>query len=141
MQKLRKIFFVVASGGHGTDKHYYDTIERKRTIEETAEFLKHQEIEILRTDYHDGPFAVWGAVPGSGNMRTWETMESGDYSKADVEKLKTLALGHDPVRQKIALKILAAGGWVSQAAFFEPFLKNPDPEIVQAAQQGRLLCR
>lgn len=79
MQKLRKIFFVVASGGHGTDKHYYDTIERKRTIDEAERFLKPQETEILKSQYHSGPFAIWGAVPGSGNMRTWEAMEAGDY--------------------------------------------------------------
>jgi hypothetical protein len=79
MNKLRKIFFVVASGGHGTDKHYYDTIERKRTVEEAEKFLKPQETEILKSQYHGGPFAVWGAVPGSGNMRTWEAMEAGDY--------------------------------------------------------------
>ncbi len=48
MNKIRQIFFVVASGGHGTDKHYYDTIERKRTVEEAAKFLNPQEIEILK---------------------------------------------------------------------------------------------
>ncbi len=79
MNKLRKIFFVVASGGHETDKHYYDTIIKKRTIEESAKFLAPQEITILKNNYYSGPFAVWGAVPGSGNMRTWEGMEAGDY--------------------------------------------------------------
>ena len=79
MNKLRKIFFVVASGGHETERHYIDTIERKRTIEEADKFLKPQETEILKSQYHSGPFAIWGAVPGSGNMRTWEAMEAGDY--------------------------------------------------------------
>lgn len=79
MKKTRKIFFVVASGGHGTDKHYYDTIERKRTTDEAEKFLTHSEIAVLKNSYHDGPFAVWGAVPGTGNIRTWETMEPGDY--------------------------------------------------------------
>jgi len=79
VNKTRKIFFVVASGGHGTDKHYYDTIERKRTIDEASKFLTPKEIEILKTNYHSGPFAVWGAVQGSGNLRTWDSMESGDY--------------------------------------------------------------
>lgn len=79
MSKIRKIFFVVASGGHGTDKHYYDTIERKRTISEAERFLNEKEIAILKNTYHGGPFAVWGAVPGSGNLRTWESMEPGDY--------------------------------------------------------------
>ena len=79
MNKLRKIFFVVASGGHETERHYLDTIERKRTIEEAEEFLTSPEINILKNNYHGGPFAVWGAVPGSGNLRTWDAMEPGDY--------------------------------------------------------------
>lgn len=79
MNKIRKIFFVVASGGHETERHYYDTIERKRTIEEAERFLNPTEIETLKNVYHGGPFAVWGAVPGSGNLRTWEVMEPGDY--------------------------------------------------------------
>ncbi len=79
MNKERKIFIVVASGGQGTEKHYYDTIERKRTIGEASEFLEERDINILRNNYHGGPFAVWGSVPGSGNIRTWEVMEPGDY--------------------------------------------------------------
>lgn len=79
MSKTRKIFIVVASGGQGTEKHYYDTIERKRTIDETAKFLEEKELNILKNNYHGGPFAVWGSVPGSGNTRTWDAMEAGDY--------------------------------------------------------------
>jgi hypothetical protein len=79
MNKTRKIFFVVASGGHETDKHYYDTIERKRTVEEAQRFLEEKDVEILKEKYHSGPFAVWGAVPGPGNSRTWDSMEPGDY--------------------------------------------------------------
>lgn len=79
MTKTRKIFIVVASGGQGTEKHYYDTIERKRTTEEASRFLEEREINDLKNKYHGGPFAVWGSVPGSGNTRTWESMESGDY--------------------------------------------------------------
>lgn len=75
----RKIFIVVASGGQGTEKHYYDTIERKRTVEEAAQFLDEKEITILKKTYHNGPFAVWGAIAGSGNIRTWDVMEPGDY--------------------------------------------------------------
>lgn len=79
MTKFRKIFFVVASGGHETERHFIDTIERKRTIEEAEKFLRREEIDILKKSYYGGPFAVWGAVPGSGNIRTWDSMESGDY--------------------------------------------------------------
>ena len=38
MQKQRKIFFTVASGGHETEKHYYDTIKTKRNIDEAVGF-------------------------------------------------------------------------------------------------------
>jgi len=79
MNKNRKIFFVVASGGHDTERHYHDTIERKRTVNEIASFLHSGEIKKLKRLTHDRPFAVWGAVPGSGNIRTWTTMEAGDY--------------------------------------------------------------
>lgn len=79
MSRKRRIFFVVASGGHDTDRHYHDTIKRKRTVEEAASHLKKDEINQLNNYYHGQPFAVWGAVPGPGNIRTWETMEPGDY--------------------------------------------------------------
>jgi len=79
MQKQRKIFFTVASGRHETDKHYYDTIKNKRSVDEISQFLSSEESSKL-TDYvHGRPYAVWGAVPGTGNVRTWETMEPGDY--------------------------------------------------------------
>ncbi len=79
MTNKRKIFFVVASGGHDTDKHYYDTIKQKRTVQEAAQYLASEESNKLKSYYHGQPFAVWGAVPGSGNIRTWEVMEPGDY--------------------------------------------------------------
>lgn len=79
MGKERKIFFVVASGGHGTDKHYFDTIQKKRTLEEARHFLSKEEAHQLADITNQQPFAVWGAVPGSGNIRNWDSMESGDY--------------------------------------------------------------
>jgi hypothetical protein len=79
MNQERKIFFVVASGGYDTERHYNDTIQRKRTIEEISQFLTSTEVQLLKNNFHGQPFAIWGAMPGSGNIRTWESMESGDY--------------------------------------------------------------
>lgn len=79
MTKSRKIFFVVASGGHDTDRHYHDTIEQKRSMPEISRFLSNSEKTILEKNYGGGPFAVWGATPGPGNARYWNNMESGDY--------------------------------------------------------------
>lgn len=69
----------MATGGHDTEKHFHDTIERKRTVDEAQKFLTDDEIKILKDGYHSGPFSVWGSVPGPGNIRTWTTMEDGDY--------------------------------------------------------------
>jgi hypothetical protein len=79
MNKERKIYFVVASGGHDTERHYFDTIKNRRSVEEAANFLEPKEAEELKKIFHGRNFAVWGAVPGSGNIRTWESMEEGDY--------------------------------------------------------------
>lgn len=79
MQKQRKIFFTVASGGHETDRHYYDTIKNKRSVSEISKFLSEELSTKLENYVHGRPYAVWGAVPGSSNIRTWETMEPGDY--------------------------------------------------------------
>lgn len=79
IKKKRKIFFVVATGGHETDRHYYNTIRKKRTIREVEKFLPKKEIDELRNRLHDQNYIVWGAVPGSGNIRNWNVMDPGDY--------------------------------------------------------------
>jgi hypothetical protein len=79
MTKSRKIFFVMAGGGHETDRHYRDTIENRRAVEEFGKFLKAEEVNKLANYAHGRSYAVWGAVPGSSNIRNWETMEEGDY--------------------------------------------------------------
>lgn len=79
MEKSRKIFFVMAGGGHETDRHYYDTIKNRRSVDEFKKFLNSDEAEKLKEYAHGRPYAVWGAVPGTGNIRNWETMEEGDY--------------------------------------------------------------
>jgi len=79
MRKERKIFFVVASGGHDTDRHYYETIKNKRTVQEAAQFLQPDEIKQLKKCFHEQPYVVWGAVPGKNNIHNWESMEPGDY--------------------------------------------------------------
>jgi len=79
MNKKRKIFFVMAGGGHETDRHYYDTIKTRRSVDEFGKFLKQEETEKLYRYSHGRPYAVWGAVPGPSNIRNWEAMEEGDY--------------------------------------------------------------
>lgn len=69
----------MAGGGHETDKHYYDTIKTKRSVEEFGKFLDNETIGKLLQYSHGRPYAIWGAVPGSSNIRNWEIMEEGDY--------------------------------------------------------------
>lgn len=69
----------MAGGGHETDRHYYDTIKNRRSVDEFGKFLDSEEIEKLNKYAHGRPYAIWGAVPGPSNIRNWETMEKGDY--------------------------------------------------------------
>ena len=75
---LRNVFVVVAGGNPAAEKHFEDTIQRKRAIEEVRRFLPSQEIENLERIYHSSNFIVWGAVPGPMNESRWEKMRAGD---------------------------------------------------------------
>jgi hypothetical protein len=75
---LRNVFVVVAGGNPAAKKHFEDTIQRKRTVEEVRGFLPSQEIENLESIYHGSNFIVWGAVPGPMNESRWEKMKAGD---------------------------------------------------------------
>ena len=69
----------MAGGGRDTDRHYYDTIKNRRAVNEFEKFLNQKETDQLNKYSHGRPYAVWGAVPGSSNIRNWEAMEDGDY--------------------------------------------------------------
>lgn len=69
----------MAGGGHDTDRHYYETIKTKRSVDELRQFLVPSEADLLEHYAHGRPYAVWGAVPGSSNLRNWDVMEPGDY--------------------------------------------------------------
>ena len=72
MSRLRNIFIVVAGGNLAAERHFEDTIQRKRNISEIRRFLPQNEIENLENIYHNAPFIVWGAVPGRMNESRWE---------------------------------------------------------------------
>ncbi len=72
------MFIVVAGGNRSAERHFEDTIQRKRTLEEVRRFLPSREIENLEKIYHGTSFIVWGAVPGPMNESRWEKMSPGD---------------------------------------------------------------
>jgi len=74
----RKVFLVVAGGNPAAERHFEDTIQRKRSLEEVRRFLPSREIENLERIYHGSNFIVWGAVPGPMNESRWEKMAPGD---------------------------------------------------------------
>ncbi len=74
----RKVFLVVAGGNASAQRHFEDTIQRKRTLDEVRRFLPQREIENLEKIYHGSDFIVWGAVPGPMNENRWEKMTPGD---------------------------------------------------------------
>jgi hypothetical protein len=61
----RKVFLVIAGGNASAQRHFEDTIQRKRTLEEVRRFLPSREIENLEKIYHGSNFIVWGCSPGS----------------------------------------------------------------------------
>jgi len=69
----------MAGGGQDTDRHYFETIKTRRAVPEFAKYLIKSEVDELEKYAHGRPYAVWGAVPGSSNVRNWEAMEEGDY--------------------------------------------------------------
>ena len=75
---MRKLFVVVAGGNLDAERHFEDTIQRKRTIDEVRKFLPQKEVQNLEGIYHKAPFIVWGAVPGEMNLKRWKSMEPGD---------------------------------------------------------------
>src|SRR5215831_901512 len=74
----RNVFLVVAGGNPAAERHFEDTIQRKRTLEEVRRFLPSQEIENLEKNYHSSNFIVWGSVPGPMNETRWGKMAPGD---------------------------------------------------------------
>jgi hypothetical protein len=74
----RKVFIVVAGGNASARRHFEDTIQRKRTLEEVRRFLPSREIENLEQIYHGSNFIVWVSVPGPMNESRWEKMTPGD---------------------------------------------------------------
>jgi len=74
----RHVFLVVAGGNPSAERHFEDTIQRKRKLHEVRRFLPPSEIENLEKIYHSSDFIVWGAVPGPMNESRWDKMASGD---------------------------------------------------------------
>jgi len=87
-QNSRKVFIVVAGGNPSAERHFEDTIQHKRTVEEVRRFLPSQEIENLEKIYHGSTFIAWGAVPGPMNESRWDKMLAGDvvllYNKGHI---------------------------------------------------------
>jgi hypothetical protein len=70
-------------------QHYIDTIERGFTLDSIKQFLTPAQTEALQHIYGGKLIRAWGAIPGTGNKRTWEKMEVGDplliYRKGNFE--------------------------------------------------------
>jgi len=77
-QQQPHVFLVVAGGNSAAERHFEDTIKRKRTLDEVRRFLPTREVENLEKIYHSSNFIVWGAVPGPMNESRWEKMMPGD---------------------------------------------------------------
>ncbi len=75
---MRKIFIVVAGGNTAAQRHFEDTIQRKRSVDEVKQFLPQEQADNLQNIYHRSDFIVWGSVPGPMNEPRWDKMDPGD---------------------------------------------------------------
>jgi hypothetical protein len=75
---MRNVFIVVAGGNAAAERHFEDTIQNKRRLDEIRRFLPEKEAKSLEEIYHGSPFIVWGAVPGRLNETRWNVMNPGD---------------------------------------------------------------
>ena len=76
--QMRNIFIVVAGGNYEAEKHFEDTIKKRRTVDELEKFLPSEQVDNIKGLYHNSSFIVWGAIPGPQNERTWDSMQPGD---------------------------------------------------------------
>jgi hypothetical protein len=105
---MKRVFIVVASGGHDTEVHFQDTIATKRSIDEIADYVSQDTKNDLQNIFKDGKFAAWGATPGEGNLQTWHRMKEGDYILI-YRKKKFIAIGE--VAHRLHNKKLAEFFW------------------------------
>ena len=100
---LRHVFLVVAGGNSAAERHFEDTIKRKRTLDEVRRFLPTREAENLEKIYHSSNFIVWGAVPGPMNESRWEKMMPGDvvliYNSGRIRFAGEIAQAVEPLDQ------------------------------------------
>jgi hypothetical protein len=60
----RNVFLIVAGGNPAAERHFEDTIQHKRKLEEVRRFLPLREIENLEKIYHGSDFinpVIWAA--------------------------------------------------------------------------------
>jgi hypothetical protein len=79
----RKVFFVVAGGNPSAERHFEDTIQRKRMLAEVRTFLPAREIENLEKIYHgstSGP-APHKGLRLTGNSGRLSSKESPLHSR------------------------------------------------------------
>jgi hypothetical protein len=75
---MPKIFVFIA-GDRAARQHLADSIEHAipdETVFANFDEPHHEELERIREEGNG--FYAWGALPGSGNRRTWEAMGRGD---------------------------------------------------------------
>ncbi|HCC23863.1 TPA: hypothetical protein DF272_06845 [Candidatus Falkowbacteria bacterium] len=78
MENKRNIFITLAGGNVAAERHFYETIQNKKGLDEIRQFLSPEERSDLISIYHSSPFIVWGATPGKMNDHFWKQMKPGD---------------------------------------------------------------
>jgi hypothetical protein len=70
--------FVLTASNSEAYQHYIDTIEKGFTLDSIKDFLTPAQVNAIHNIYGDRLIQAWGATPGPGNIRTWDSMSVGD---------------------------------------------------------------
>ena len=70
--------FIFTGSSKEALKHWTDTVVKGVSMDKISGYLQQDELKALRDHYGDKSARVWGAMPGSGSIRLWESMEEGD---------------------------------------------------------------
>jgi len=73
-----KVWIVAAAGSKPTE-HLKRTIENPVSYEEISKNITNpNDVEKLKQNLGEGPYYLWGAVPGKNNENYWENMKIGE---------------------------------------------------------------
>jgi len=104
---VSNLFLLVASGGHNTEEHYTETIQKGVQLKDLSDFVSENKKKEIADVYGERTVRLWGAKPGERNIRNWKEMKRGDsiliYRNKKIEYVAkiTIKLHNKPLAKEL----------------------------------------